>query len=103
MLRDLDRLPFGLKRKHVAAIGDAKSPEVRHRRIHKLVTSMNSDSACPISRSAGAAGSDASGVQPDPLAATAQRPADVENAKQQHHPGRPGRRRVSAGPRWAEA
>jgi hypothetical protein len=35
-----DRLPFGLKRKHVAAIEDAKSAEVRQRRIGKLVTSL---------------------------------------------------------------
>jgi hypothetical protein len=39
-----DRLPFGLKRKHVAAIDDAKSPEVRHRRIVRLVTSLDSNS-----------------------------------------------------------
>ena len=38
-----DRLPFGLKRKHVAAIEAAKSPEVRRRRIEKLVASMRSD------------------------------------------------------------
>lgn len=35
-----DGLPFGLKRKHVAAIEDAKSPEVRRRRIDKLVASL---------------------------------------------------------------
>ena len=38
-----DRLPFGLKRKHVAAIEEAKSAEVRQRRIEKLVASMRSD------------------------------------------------------------
>ncbi len=38
-----DRLPFGLKRKHVAAIEEAKSAEVRRRRIEKLVASMGSD------------------------------------------------------------
>lgn len=32
-----DRLPFGLKRKHVADIEAAKSAEVRQRRIAKLV------------------------------------------------------------------
>jgi antitoxin component of MazEF toxin-antitoxin module len=32
-----DRLPFGLKRKHVADIEAAKSPETRMRRIGKLV------------------------------------------------------------------
>jgi hypothetical protein len=37
-----DRLPFGLKRKHVAAIEEAKSAEVRERRIEKLVASVRS-------------------------------------------------------------
>src|SRR5262249_60498803 len=36
-----DRLPFGLKRKYVAAIDEAKSPETRQRRIVKLVASMS--------------------------------------------------------------
>jgi len=36
----LERLPYGLKRKHIAAIEDAQSAEVRARRIAKLVTSM---------------------------------------------------------------
>lgn len=35
-----DRLPFGLKRKHVTTIEDAKSPEVRARRIAKLVATL---------------------------------------------------------------
>ncbi|SPE41033.1 conserved hypothetical protein [Candidatus Sulfotelmatobacter sp. SbA7] len=35
-----DRLPYGLKRKHVAAIEEAKASEVRQRRIAKLVTMM---------------------------------------------------------------
>ena len=35
-----DRLPFGLKRKQVAAIEDAKSAEVRQRRILKLVAML---------------------------------------------------------------
>jgi hypothetical protein len=35
-----DRLPFGLKRKHVAAVEDAKSGEVRQRRIGKLVSTL---------------------------------------------------------------
>jgi hypothetical protein len=35
-----DLLPFGLKRKHVAAIEEAKSAEVRQRRIAKLVTEL---------------------------------------------------------------
>ena len=35
-----DLLPFGLKRKHVAAIEEAKSHEVRQRRIAKLVAIM---------------------------------------------------------------
>jgi hypothetical protein len=38
-----DRLPYGLKRKHVAAIEEAKASEVRLRRISKLVTTMRSD------------------------------------------------------------
>jgi Bacteriocin-protection, YdeI or OmpD-Associated/Domain of unknown function (DUF1905) len=37
-----ERLPYGLKRKHVAAIEDAKSPEVRERRIVALVARMRS-------------------------------------------------------------
>jgi len=37
----LDRLPFGLKRKHVGTIDSAKTPETRQRRIAKLVTSMS--------------------------------------------------------------
>lgn len=36
-----DRLPFGLRQKHVVAIQDAKSAEVRERRISKLVTSLS--------------------------------------------------------------
>jgi hypothetical protein len=35
-----DSLPFGLRRKHVAAIEEAKSPETRQRRIAKLVSEM---------------------------------------------------------------
>ena len=35
-----DRLPYGLKRKHVATIEEAASPEVRQRRIAKLVKTM---------------------------------------------------------------
>jgi antitoxin component of MazEF toxin-antitoxin module len=38
-----DRLPYGLKRKHVTSIENAKSSEVRQRRIAKLVTTMRSD------------------------------------------------------------
>jgi hypothetical protein len=37
-----DGLPFGLKRKHVAAIDAAKSQDVRQSRIHKLLTSLRS-------------------------------------------------------------
>ena len=37
-----DRLPFGLKRKHVADIEAAKSAETRLRRIEKLVNAMAS-------------------------------------------------------------
>ena len=40
-----DRLPYGLKRKHVAAIEEAKASEVRQRRIAKLVTTMRSGRA----------------------------------------------------------
>jgi hypothetical protein len=36
-----DRLPFGLKRKHVAAIEEARSAEVRQRRIGKLITALS--------------------------------------------------------------
>ncbi len=35
-----DRLPFGSKRKHVGAIEESKSPEVRERRIDKPVEVM---------------------------------------------------------------
>ena len=40
-----ERLPYGLRRKHVAAIEEAKTPEVRQRRIAKLVATMRSGSA----------------------------------------------------------
>jgi len=39
------RLPYGLKRKHVAAIEEARTPETRQRRIAKLVATMRSDRA----------------------------------------------------------
>ena len=35
-----DRLPYGLKRKHVAEISSAKSPDTRARRIAKLVAAL---------------------------------------------------------------
>jgi len=35
-----ERLPYGIRRKHVAAIEEAKSAEVRTRRIAKLVADM---------------------------------------------------------------
>lgn len=35
-----DRLPFGLRQKHVKTIEDAKSAEVRERRIGKLIVSL---------------------------------------------------------------
>jgi hypothetical protein len=35
-----DRLPFGLKQKHVRSIAEAKSPQVRQRRIDKLVATL---------------------------------------------------------------
>jgi hypothetical protein len=38
-----DRLPYGLKRRHVVAIEEAKASEVRQRRIARLVTTMRSD------------------------------------------------------------
>ena len=37
-----DRLPFGLKRKHVAAVEGAKAPATRQRRIAKLVATLRS-------------------------------------------------------------
>ena len=37
-----DRLPFGLRQKHVTAIEDARSAAVRERRISKLVTVLKS-------------------------------------------------------------
>lgn len=40
-----DRLPYGLKRKHVTSITAAKSLEARQRRIARLVTTMQSDRA----------------------------------------------------------
>lgn len=36
-----DRLPFGLKRRHVATIEDAKDDETRQRRIEKLVATLS--------------------------------------------------------------
>jgi hypothetical protein len=38
-----DRLPYGLKRRHVAAIEEAKASEVRQHRIARLVTAMRQD------------------------------------------------------------
>ena len=38
-----DRLPYGLRRRHVAAIEEAKATEVRQRRIARLVAAMRSD------------------------------------------------------------
>jgi hypothetical protein len=35
-----DRLPFGLRRKHVASVEEAKAPEIRARRIAKLVETL---------------------------------------------------------------
>ena len=35
-----ERLPFGLRRKHIAGIEAAKSPETRSRRIAKLVSEL---------------------------------------------------------------
>ena len=35
-----DRLAYGLKRKHVQAIQDAKTPQTRQRRITKLITTI---------------------------------------------------------------
>ena len=40
-----DRLPYGLKRRHVAGIEEAKTSEVRQRRIAKLVAAMRSGGA----------------------------------------------------------
>ena len=37
---DFERLPFGLRRKHIAGIEAAKSPETRSRRIAKLVSEL---------------------------------------------------------------
>ena len=37
-----DKMPFGLKRKRIAAIEDAKSLETRQRRISKLVAELQS-------------------------------------------------------------
>lgn len=38
-----DRLPYGLRRRHVAAIEEAKATEVRQRRIARLVAAMRSE------------------------------------------------------------
>jgi Bacteriocin-protection, YdeI or OmpD-Associated/Domain of unknown function (DUF1905) len=38
-----DRLPFGLKRKHVVAIEEAKRTEMRERRIERLIRTLESD------------------------------------------------------------
>lgn len=38
-------LPFGLRRKHIASIEDAKSPETRMRRIAKLLSELEQSAA----------------------------------------------------------
>lgn len=38
--RSFDRLPFGLRQKHVKTIQEAKSAEVRERRIGKLIATL---------------------------------------------------------------
>ena len=35
-----DRLPYGLRRKHVTAVEDAKSAETRQRRITRLIATL---------------------------------------------------------------
>ena len=40
-----DGLPFGLKRKHVATIEEAKSTETRQRRIARLVSQLQQSAA----------------------------------------------------------
>lgn len=35
-----DKLPFGLKRKHITQIEEAKAPETRQRRIAKLISAL---------------------------------------------------------------
>jgi Bacteriocin-protection, YdeI or OmpD-Associated/Domain of unknown function (DUF1905) len=40
-----DRLPFGLKRKYLTAIEEAKSPETRQRRVSKLVADLRQSAA----------------------------------------------------------
>ncbi len=40
-----DRLPFGLKRRHVAAIEEAKGTAVRQRRIERLIRALKSEPA----------------------------------------------------------
>lgn len=40
-----DRLPFGLKRKHVTAVEEARSPETRQRRVLKLVADLRQSAA----------------------------------------------------------
>lgn len=42
-----DQLPFGLRRKHVASIDDAKTPGVRARRIAKLIETLD-DTSTPL-------------------------------------------------------
>jgi hypothetical protein len=46
-----DRLPYGLRRKHVVTIDEAKSLEVRQRRIARLVTTLLSRAEAPRRRS----------------------------------------------------
>jgi Bacteriocin-protection, YdeI or OmpD-Associated/Domain of unknown function (DUF1905) len=40
-----DRLAYGLKRQHVQAIEDAKTPQTRQRRIIKVITTIRGDRA----------------------------------------------------------
>jgi uncharacterized protein YdeI (YjbR/CyaY-like superfamily) len=36
----IDRLPYGLRRKHVTAVEDAKNAETRQRRITRLIATL---------------------------------------------------------------
>jgi Domain of unknown function (DUF1905)/Bacteriocin-protection, YdeI or OmpD-Associated len=60
-----DRLPYGLKRKQVAEIEEAATPEVRQRRMARLVTTLQSDrTRRPPGRKSGAQGRKASTKRP---------------------------------------
>jgi len=77
-----DRLAYGLKRKHIQAIQDAKTPQTRQRRITKLITIVRGDhNVDEDARSAAADGTAArQGPVPDQASRYSFRRADPSDA-----------------------